>query len=79
MGKRPFADVPTAIIQADGKTKNMWYPMMVRAWMGTIAFTTTSIGLMTLPLSVFNILFNCSPFFTAILCHFYLKEKMNSV
>jgi len=34
---------------------------------------------MTLPLSVFTVLFNSTPFFTAILAYFYLKEALSLV
>jgi drug/metabolite transporter (DMT)-like permease len=51
-------------------------PLIVRSVVGTFSFTFLSVGLMTLPLSVFTVLFNCTPFFTAILATFYLKESL---
>ena len=68
-GLNPFADVPG----------HCWKPLITRSIVGTIAFGTTSIGLMVLPLSIFNILFNCAPFFTAILAWCYLKETISYV
>jgi len=52
---------------------------MVRAFAGTISFTTMSIGLMTLPLAIFSTIFNSAPFVTALLAHFYLKESISIV
>ena len=66
-GKRPFADVPN----------RLWKPLLVRSISGTISFTTLSIGLMTMPLAIFTVIFNCTPFFTAILAYFYLKESIS--
>jgi len=51
-------------------------PCMVRAITGTISFTTMNLGLMNLPLAIFSTIFNSTPFVTAILAYFYLKESI---
>jgi len=52
---------------------------MVRAFAGTISFTTVNIGLMTLPLAIFCTIANSAPFLTALGAHFYLKESISAV
>ena len=51
-------------------------PCMIRAIVGTISFTTMNIGMMNLPLAIFTVIFNSTPFFTAILAYLYLKESI---
>jgi drug/metabolite transporter (DMT)-like permease len=51
-------------------------PLIVRSVAGTFSFTFLAVGLMTLPMSVFTMLFNCTPFFTAFLASYYLKESL---
>ena len=61
---RIFADVPL----------DMRLPLLARSISGTIAYTTISIGMMTLPLAMVFSILNCTPFITAILVALFLKK-----
>lgn len=49
-------------------------PLLARSIAGTIAYTTISIGMMTLPLAMVTSILNCTPFFTALLVALFLKK-----
>lgn len=52
-------------------------PIMVRAVAGQGAFLLLSVGIMTVPVTLFIIMLNCTPFLTAILAAIFLKESIS--
>ena len=54
-----------------------WKYVLVRGLIGSCGLYLCNVAIMTIPLTVFNILLDVSPFFTLLLTYFYLKEKMS--
>jgi len=52
-------------------------PIMIRAAAGQGTFLLLSIGIMTVPVTLFIIMLNCTPFFTAILAAIFIKENIS--
>jgi len=52
----------------------MRIPLLARSIAGTVAYTTISIGMITLPLAMVTSILNCTPFFTAVIVALFLKK-----
>jgi drug/metabolite transporter (DMT)-like permease len=55
-----------------------WKFLIIRNVIGCFAIYICSISLMTISITEFNILINLSPFFTVVLCYFWLGESMTA-
>lgn len=66
--KRYFADVP----------KEHWNLLIIRSFVGLLGFTCLVLALQNLQVSVVTVIYNTSPFWTAILSYLFSGSQLNN-
>ena len=66
LGKHPIDDVPRHLRKA----------VFLRSTGLSITICLIGSSLLVLPVTIMNVIINCTPFFTAILSYFFLSDKL---
>lgn len=63
-------------IKTDDFPPDCKVPLVIRCLVGTFTFVITTVSLKILPLSVYTIVTNTSPFMTTVLQYLWIRERI---